>query len=980
MTYNGFIENVDAKVLGGELKFACAATKESLAGTYDIEPYGYTSSNYKIEYVKGQLTVSSIAPKVELVSAVIDPTSKDKVILTGKLVHKGGHSADTEVKVGFNQGETAITSALPAMKEVGTFTLTTDVLSNATYAYTATAQIGDGTKVTSAPQSVAINKEYTVQTIQFATQIGKVEYGSEPIELAAVSDQEEATGDYTYKVESGNGVVKVDGKTLTILKTGTATISVSRPADETNRFTAASALQTIEVVKKPVRIVNNSVITKSYDNTLDAAMNITDLKVVDAAGQDVPGVSLTGSLTGKYADKNVGNDKKIVISGVSMSDGANYELLGYNVTGNITKADLSISIKNATRKCNETRAHYTLNYSGFKGADNENTPGIHTGTIQVEENNNELSIPTDGISFPNYNLTTGTATVMIEKGTPKVVTYSDGTNVLGTVVDPAGWEVTLGSEDDIKNNKQAFATYRDESGNTQTVYGTKLSGVRNVAIAPGDVMTRAAATGLTTYGQRMKITFTKGASIESTDPGILKIIEMGEDNNNGTATIEAVGIGKAAIVAVASDNKGANLLEATIEPCPITVAIDGSVTKVYDGTNAASVVSLKATGVYAGDDVSLSYSTFTYKDKNVGSSIGLTPSRTIELTGTKAVNYKIETVSLQGGITQRTLDVKSVTKEYNGKSSDDAVTSYQADGLVEGDVVPLKVNWGSNVDAGVYSNNVTASLPEGSNYKLASSTSITGTITQARIVATMGAMEVSSATADAFKAALKKSDFFTLAATGEKFSIQNLSGYEPAITFGGGTFNVSGGDTQNYTFVYAKGDGTYTVKSSGGGSTTISVESVFLDKSELTLPRQNTYTLKATINPDNATNQKVTWKSSDEKIAKVDANGKVTAVAVGKATITVTTEDGGKTATCEVTVDFATGLEEAIANTAVYGKNGQIVIEPLTPMPVMIVNMMGKVVYNSRINGMTYVPAATGIYVVKLGTDSNVLIRKVNVR
>lgn len=979
---NEFAYGETKDVLGGELKFACAATKESLAGTYDIEPYGYTSSNYKIEYVNSKLTVNSIAPKVELVSAVIDSTSKDKVILTGKLVHKGGHSADTEVKVGFNQGETAITSALPAMKEAGTFTLTTNALDNATYTYTATAQIGEGTKVTSAPQSVEINKEYTVQTIQFATQIGKVEYGSKPIELAAVSDQEKATGDYTYKVESGNDVVKVEGKTLTILKTGTATISVSRPADGTNRFTAASALQTIEVVKKPVRIVNKSVITKSYDNTLDAAINITDLKVVDAAGQNVPEVSLTGSLTGKYADKNVGNNKKIVISGVSISDEANYELLGYNVTGNITKADLSISITGATRKYNETRAHYTLEYTGFKGTDNENTPGIHTGTIQVVENDNELSIPTDGISFPNYNLTTGTATVKIEKGTPKVVTYSAGSNVLGTVVDSAGWKVKLGDATQINDNNQAFAIYEDESGNEQTVYGTKLfGGGTPVTITPSGVLTRAVAEGLTTYGQRMKITFTQGASIESTDPGILKIIEMGENEGKGTATIEAVGIGKAAIVAVASDNNGANLLEATIKPCPIKVAIDGSVTKVYDGTNAASVVSLKATGVYAGDDVSLSYSTFTYNDKNAGSSIGLTPSRTIGLTGTKAVNYEIETVSLQGSITQRTLDVKSVTKEYNGKSSDDAVTSYQADGLVEGDVVPLKVEWGSDVNAGD-SKNVTVSLPEGSNYELASSTSvpITGTITQARIVATMGAMEVSSATADAFKAALKKSDFFTLAATGEKFSIQNLSGYEPAITFGNGTFNVSGGDTQNYTFVYAKGDGTYTVKSSGGGSTTISVESVSLDKSELTLPRQNTYTLKATINPDNATNQKVTWKSSDEKIAKVDANGKVTAVAVGKATITVTTEDGGKTATCEVTVDFATGLEEAIANTAVYGKNGQIVIEPLTPMPVMIVNMMGKVVYNSRINGMTYVPAATGIYVVKLGTDSNVLIRKVNVR
>ena len=45
----------------------------------------------------------------------------------------------------------------------------------------------------------------------------------------------------------------------------------------------------------------------------------------------------------------------------------------------------------------------------------------------------------------------------------------------------------------------------------------------------------------------------------------------------------------------------------------------------------------------------------------------------------------------------------------------------------------------------------------------------------------------------------------------------------------------------------------------------------------------------------------MTWKSSDTKVATVD-NGLVTAVAEGTATITVTTADGGKTATCEVTV------------------------------------------------------------------------------
>ena len=161
---------------------------------------------------------------------------------------------------------------------------------------------------------------------------------------------------------------------------------------------------------------------------------------------------------------------------------------------------------------------------------------------------------------------------------------------------------------------------------------------------------------------------------------------------------------------------------------------------------------------------------------------------------------------------------------------------------------------------------------------------------------------------------------------------------------------------------------------------TVAVSSVSLDKTTLTLARQESYTLKATVNPSDATNKKVSWKSSDEKIATVDADGKVTAVAVGKATITVTTEDGNKTATCEVTVSFATGIEELIANSRIYGRDGQIVIEPLTPMQATVINMTGKIMYNDKISGTTYVPAASGIYIVKLESGSNVTVQKVNVR
>ena len=68
-------------------------------------------------------------------------------------------------------------------------------------------------------------------------------------------------------------------------------------------------------------------------------------------------------------------------------------------------------------------------------------------------------------------------------------------------------------------------------------------------------------------------------------------------------------------------------------------------------------------------------------------------------------------------------------------------------------------------------------------------------------------------------------------------------------------------------------------------------------------------TLKATVEPENATNKKVTWTSDKETVATV-SNGRIEAKGPGEATITATTEDGGFKATCKVKVtrDGATSL------------------------------------------------------------------------
>lgn len=88
-------------------------------------------------------------------------------------------------------------------------------------------------------------------------------------------------------------------------------------------------------------------------------------------------------------------------------------------------------------------------------------------------------------------------------------------------------------------------------------------------------------------------------------------------------------------------------------------------------------------------------------------------------------------------------------------------------------------------------------------------------------------------------------------------------------------------------------------------SATVAVTGVTVAPAALTLEVGQTGALTATVAPATATNKAVTWTSSAPAIATVDASGTVKGIAPGTATITVKTADGGKTATCAVTVKAA---------------------------------------------------------------------------
>ena len=101
---------------------------------------------------------------------------------------------------------------------------------------------------------------------------------------------------------------------------------------------------------------------------------------------------------------------------------------------------------------------------------------------------------------------------------------------------------------------------------------------------------------------------------------------------------------------------------------------------------------------------------------------------------------------------------------------------------------------------------------------------------------------------------------------------------------------------------------------------------------ELSMKVGTTDTLTPVFTPANATEQTVTWTSSDKTIATV-TNGKVTAVGVGTATITVLTKDGGYTDTCTVTVSNPSSSSGShttyySVNTPAKSEGGSVVVSP----------------------------------------------------
>ncbi len=132
----------------------------------------------------------------------------------------------------------------------------------------------------------------------------------------------------------------------------------------------------------------------------------------------------------------------------------------------------------------------------------------------------------------------------------------------------------------------------------------------------------------------------------------------------------------------------------------------------------------------------------------------------------------------------------------------------------------------------------------------------------------------------------------------------------PALKWSSSNKKIASVDKNGRIKAKKKGKVTITVKTADGRykatckvtvKNPVKVKSVKLNKSKATIKVGKTIKLRATIKPQNATNKKVTWSSSNKKIATVNKNGKVKGIKKGTVTITVKTKNGKK-AKCKVYV------------------------------------------------------------------------------
>ncbi|WP_296268083.1 YDG domain-containing protein, partial [Pseudomonas sp. UBA6562] len=755
--------------------------------------------------------------------------------LSGSAVASGIVAGDAVAVAGSGMGSTFDSKNVGTLKPVNVtgYTLTGASAGN----YNLVLPTGLSAEITPASLQVvgiaAADKVYdstTGATLSGTATVAAL--GSDVVSVAGTG-----IGTFASKNVANNQAVSVTGYTLSGADAGN--YSIVQPTGLSAAITRAS-----------LTLSGVSAADKVYDGT--TAATLTGTATVAALGSDDVSVGGTGSAS--FFDKNAGTDKAVDVSGYALGglDAGNYELVQpAGLTASIGKADLALSGIVANNKTYDGTTAATLSGTASVspiGSDVVAVTGSASGNFLDKNAGVGKAVSVSGFTLAgadagNYNLAQPTnLSATIAKAdlaitgvaaADKVYDATTAATLVGTAAVAA-----LGS-DVVTVDGTGNATFADKNagaGKAVTTTGYTLAGadagnynaIQPTGLTADILKADLALDGLTvadkTYDGTTSATLTGSASVTGYGGDVLNLTGSGsaafDDKNAGVD--KAVNVSGYTLGGADAGNYNlvpSTGLTATIGKASLAVTGLGANGKTYDGTTAAALNGTASVTPIGADAVTLNgNASGTFADKNAGAGKSVFVSG-LTLTGLDAGNYTLIQPALVADIAKASLGITGLVaadKTYDGTTSAslDGLASVNAFGSdvvsVAGTATATFADKNAGVGKAVAVSGYTLVGADADNYDVVQPAGLSASIARADItVAGVGAADktydgttAATLTGNASVTGLG-SDVLTLAGSGMgAFDDKNV-GVGKAVTVSG--YSLGGTDAGNYTLLQPTG-------------------------------------------------------------------------------------------------------------------------------------------------------------------------------
>lgn len=724
------------------------------AGSYTVTPSLATlangnPANYQFSYVSSNANLSPIALTVlnsSVASKVYDRTTQASVS-NGSL--QGVLAADTN-NVTLNQSGAFASPNVGAAVAVN---LADTLSGSASSNYTITQPTGLTAAIT--PKSLGVNGQTGVNKVFDASTVAALSGGALTGVLA---------GDSVTLVQAGNFASPGVGMAKSI----TAANALTGNQAGNYQVTQPSYALTANITPAVLNVQGLAASSKVYDGTTTAVLSGNAVAQPLGGGQ----VTINGTPVGSYANKNVGTNKFIDVTGFTLSgvDAPNYQVTGlHGVLGDITPASLSVSSAVANNKVYDATTAATLSGAVLNGLIAGDVVNVNTGTFNNKTVGAGKAVTAllTGADAGNYNATglTGysaniTAASLTVSGQSAANKVYDATT---TAVLSGGSLSGVFAGDTVSLNQAGSFTTKNVGIAKPITPSNTLSGAEaanyvltqptlSANITPASLV----LSGLTASDKVYNALTDASIAGQPTVNALVGDVVTFSGTATGTFADKNVGVGKAVLISGLSIDAGAadgaNYvlstdigLTANITKRDLTVTGASVVTKVYDKSTSASITGGVLQGLQGGETLGLNQ-TGSFADKNAGVGKAVTTNQSIADAGTsRASNYNlIQPTGLTGTITPAPLSVTGLSvsdKFYDGTTDATVAGNVVANPLAGDDVsisgVPSaqfsSKNAGNNIPVAI--SNLALSGADAANYSASAITGIVAKINPAPLTA-----------------------------------------------------------------------------------------------------------------------------------------------------------------------------------------------------------------------------------------------------